>query len=367
MVIYRKYRPQKFADVVGQDHIVEVLTNAIKKDRVAHGYLFIGPRGTGKTTTARILAKALNCKNPANMEPCGICEHCESIQKSAFFNLVEMDAASNRGIEEIRNLKEHVRVSMAEDAWKIFILDEAHSLTKDAAAALLKTLEEPPAKTVFILITTEPEKIISTIKSRLQILPFRHLSLLDIVKRLAQIAKKENINVDENVLKAIALNAEGSMRDAESNLAKIFTLSEGKKHITLEDTKHILGIVDEHLVMKFFDIAVKKDKDALFNFIKTLEEKGIEVKAFIRAFLEYLRKIALIKMAPAAKKELESYLTKEDISIIINHAGSVEEARLLSIVDIFLQALQDVEKYPHPQMALEIAIMKSIHHYETGR
>lgn len=358
MVIYRKYRPQTFADVVGQDHIVEVLTNAIKKDRVAHGYLFIGPRGTGKTSTARILAKALNCKHLKGTEPCGICEHCDAIQKGAFFNLVEMDAASNRGIDEIRNLKEHVRISMAIDAWKVFILDEAHSLTKDAAGALLKTLEEPPEKTVFILITTEPEKIISTIKSRLQILPFRHLLLSDIVKRLMQIAKKEEIEIEENVVKAVALNASGSMRDAESNLAKIFTLSGHKKRITLEEVKHILGVIDEHIVIKFFGVLIKKDRDALFDFIKTIEEKGIEIKVFLRSFLEYLRKVALIKMAPAGKKELETYLTKEDVSFIIHHAEQIQESELLSMVDLFLQALQDIEKYPRAQMALEVAVMK---------
>lgn len=360
MVIYRKYRPQTFSEIVGQDHIVEVLTNAIKKDRVAHGYLFVGPRGTGKTSTARILAKALNCKNLKNAQSCGICENCEAIQKSAFFNLVELDAASNRGIDEIRNLKEHVRVNMSQDGWKIFILDEAHSLTKDASSALLKTLEEPPEKTVFILITTEPEKIVSTIKSRLQILPFKHLFLSDIVKRLTQIAQKEKIEIEENVLKAIALNASGSMRDAESNLAKIFTLSEHKKSIALEEVKSILGIVDEHLVMKFFDILLKKDSESLFDFIKNIEEKGIEIKPFLRAFLEYLRKIALIKMAPAAKKELSSYLTKEDISIIVNHTERIREDNLLSMVDVFLQALQDIEKYPHSQMALEIAVMKTV-------
>lgn len=356
VVIYRKYRPQTFAELVGQNHIVEVLTNAIKQERVAHGYLFVGPRGTGKTSTARILAKALNCKNASSVEPCGLCESCVSIAKGAFFDLIELDAASNRGIEEVRNLKESARVSMSQDNWKVFILDEAHSLTKDAANALLKILEEPPVKTIFILITTEPEKIIATIKSRLQILPFKHLSVTDIIKRLAQIAEKEKIAVDENVIKAIALNAQGALRDAESSLAKALSL--GKKRVSMEDARETLGIIDEHLVMRFFDFLIKKETDKLFDFVRNIGEKGIETKPFVRSLLEYLRKIAVIKAAPSVKETLASQLTKEEISIIIKHAKEIGGKNILSMIEIFLQSLQDVEKYPQGQMALEVAVIK---------
>ncbi|MBI3335912.1 MAG: DNA polymerase III subunit gamma/tau [Candidatus Portnoybacteria bacterium] len=361
-VIYRKYRPQKFSELVGQDHIVEVLTNAIKQGRVAHGYLFIGPRGTGKTSTARILAKALNCKGRSasshSPEPCQTCENCKAISKGVFFDLIELDAASNRGIDEVRNLKESARVSFSREHWKVFILDEAHSLTKDAANALLKILEEPPEKTMFILITTEPEKIITTVKSRLQILPFRNLTIPDIVKRLSQIAKAEEIKIQENVLKVIALNASGSLRDAESNLAKVLSL--GKQLVTLDDVRETLGIIDEHLAMRFCDLLAKKEGEAVFDFLKGLHEKGIEPKAFLRTLLEYLRKLALMKIVPKASEELESYLTKEDISIIIKQAEKLTQNEVLQWVEVFLQALQDVEKYPQSQMALEIAVMKII-------
>jgi len=343
---------------VGQDHIVEVLVNAITKNRVAHGYLFVGPRGTGKTTTARILAKALNCKSRSanSAEPCGECENCKAIGNGAFFDLLEIDAASNRGIDEIRSLKEEVRVSISQDHWKVLILDEAHSLTKDAANALLKTLEEPPPKTTFILITTEPEKIIATVKSRLQILPFKHLTLAAMTKRLTQLATSEGVNVDQNVLKAIALNASGSMRDAESNLAKVLSL--GKKSVGIDDVRQTLGIVDEHVAMRFVDLVLQKNAEAMLDFLVNINEKGIEPKAFLRTLLEYLRKVALLSLAPKAKKELESYLTKEDISIIIKQAGELKPAEILRFIEIFLQALGDVEKYPQSQMALEVAIIK---------
>ncbi len=358
-VIYRKYRPQSFSELVGQDHIVEVLTNAIKKERLAHGYLFIGPRGTGKTSTARILAKTLNClARGEKTEACGKCQNCLAIQRGVFFDLVEMDAASNRGIDEVRSLKENTRVSISQNNWRVFILDEAHSLTKDAANALLKTLEEPPAKTIFILITTEPDKIIPTIKSRLQILPFKHLGLSDITTRLGQLSKKEGIEVEENVLKAIALNASGSLRDAESSLAKV--LSIGKKKLFMDDIRETLGIVDEHLAMRFIDLLIKKESPALFDFLKTLEEKGIEPKPFLKTLLEYLRKVALLKMAPDAKPALEAILTKEDISIIIKQAEKLPTEQILAMVDIFLEALGDVEKYPQSQMALEVAVIKLI-------
>lgn len=359
VVVYRKYRPQTFSELVGQNHIVEVLTNAIAKDRLAHGYLFIGPRGTGKTSTARILAKALNCRaSDKASEPCGKCQNCIAIQKGSFFDLVEMDAASNRGIDEIRMLKENTRVSISQDNWRVFILDEAHSLTKDAANALLKTLEEPPSKTIFILITTEPDKIIPTIKSRLQILPFKHLGIAAIVTRLGQIAKKEAAEIEENVLKAIALNASGSLRDAESSLAKVLSLD--KKKIFMDDIRDTLGIVDEHLAMRFVDLLIKKESPALFDFLKNLDEKGVEPKPFLKTLLEYMRKLVLLKMAPSAKSAFEVVLTKEDISIIIKQAEKLKTEEILAMVEIFLQALADVEKYPQSQMALEVGVIKTL-------
>lgn len=359
-VVYRKYRPQTFGEIVGQDHIVTLLQAAIKEGRVGHGYLFIGPRGTGKTTTARILAKTLNCKKPLTKgklpEPCDVCDTCLAIKNGAFFDLIELDAASHRGIDEVRSLKETIRISFSPDTWKVIILDEAHSLTKDAANALLKTLEEPPARTVFILITTEAEKILPTIKSRLQILPFKNLGIHDIVKRLNQISQKENVHIDENVLKIIALNAAGSLRDAESSLAKVLAL--GKPTITIEDVRDTLGIVDEHLAMRFIGHLIKNDANETLDFIKGLQEKGIDIKPFLKTVLEYLRKVLMICISPATEKELQNYLTKEDVSIIIKQANQLQKDDILRLIEILLQALQDVEKYPIATMGLEVAVIK---------
>lgn len=358
VVVYRKYRPQVFAEIVGQKHIVVLLQAALKQNRLSHGYLFIGPRGTGKTSTARILAKTLNCKNPKDSEPCGKCPNCQAISQNRFFDLIELDAASNRGIEEVRSLKESLRVGFSPDTWKVFILDEAHMLTKEAANALLKMLEEPPTNTLFILVTTEPEKIIPTIKSRLQILPFKHLTVADIVARLSQIAKKEKVDIEETVLKALALNAGGSLRDAESNLAKVLSLD--KKVVKIEDVRETLGIVDEHLAIRFLDYLAKKEGEKTLNFVKGLHEKGIEAKPFLRTLLEYLRKIVVLKLSPATKNEFATYLTKEDIAIMIKQASQVKDAEALHLIEVFLQALEDVEKYPLPYMSLEIAIMKAL-------
>ena len=335
--LYRKYRPQKFDEIVGQDHIVTVLQNALKQGRVAHGYLFTGPRGIGKTTTARILARELNCND---------------------LDLIEVDAASNRGIDEIRALRDSARISTGENSWRVFILDEAHMLTPAASNALLKSLEEPPPQTVFILITTEQDKIMPTIKSRLQILPFKNIALSDIILRLEQIAKKEKVKVDSKVIKAIAINANGGMRDAESNLTKI--LSIGKQVILLEDVRHILGIIDEHLVVKYIEMLFNGYKAKIFDFIKNLVDKGTQEKIFLKSLLEYWRKLILISVNPDIASDIASQLTKEDLTIIIRQAKKASSQILINCAQIFLQSFSDSEKYPEQMMALEIATLQCL-------
>ncbi len=355
--LYRKYRPKTFSEVINQHHICQTLINAIKTNRVAHAYLFSGPRGTGKTSLARIFAKALNCQIPdKEFNPCNECSFCKQINEGKSFDLIEIDAASNRGIDEIRNLKEEIRFGPRYFKYKIIILDEAHMLTKDASNALLKSLEEPPLRTIFILVTTEIQKIIPTIYSRCQRLIFSKLSLRDIIQKLSDIAQKEGFEIDEKSLKAIAIAAKGSIRDGESLLGKIFSL--GKKKIDFKILQEYLGFSDDSALMKLVEIIGKKDKKEALNFINKIGDLGIDFKEFIKNLIHYLRKIALVKTDKNLKEIFSDELTEEEIQVIIRQAEYFDLAKILTIMDELLIAYQNCDKYPIEQMALEIAVIK---------
>jgi len=249
-VLYRKYRPKSFSEIVGQDHVKKVLTNALKMDRVAHAYIFAGPRGTGKTTTARILAKSLNCENRKGAEPCNRCQSCLAIDEGTFMDVVELDAASNRGIDEIRRIREAAGYRPIEGKYKVYIIDEVHMLTKEAFNALLKTLEEPPEHVVFVLATTNLEKVPSTIVSRCQVLEFKNLPENLIFERLKEVSSKEGMEIEEDALRFLARRAEGGMRDALTLLEQVWKFSAGGK-ITLEDVEKALGLIPLDLVRKY--------------------------------------------------------------------------------------------------------------------
>ncbi|MEK7519244.1 MAG: DNA polymerase III subunit gamma/tau, partial [Patescibacteria group bacterium] len=261
LVLYRKYRPQNFSEIIGQEHVVQTLKNALQKGLISHAYLFSGSRGSGKTTIARLLSKAVNCEKLKGSEPCNACSSCKEIQEGRAIDLIEIDAASHRGIDEMRELRDGIKFAPAKSKYKVFIIDEAHQLTKEAANALLKTLEEPPRHAIFILATTEIHKMIPTIISRCQRFDFRKLTIEEIIKRLELLAKKEKVNIEKAALELIALNSGGSLRDAESLLDQVLTFSgvlSGKGQIKAEDIKELLGLVEVRLVSQFCDYLVQK-------------------------------------------------------------------------------------------------------------
>lgn len=356
-VLYRKYRPQTFSQLVNQRAVVQTLTNTLKAGQVAHAYLFTGPRGTGKTTTARLLAKAVNCSKPKGFEPCNECDVCLEINRGKALDVVEIDAASNRGIDDVRRLREEIRFGPQRLKQKVFILDEAHMLTREAANALLKSLEEPPSHTIFILATTEPQKMLATIISRCQRLDFHTFSLHDIIERLAFIAKAEKLKVDERALRAMAVNAKGALRDAESILGKVLSLA-GAKAITFDEVRSILGIVDQHLAVKLTGFLAKKATKEALAFIASSVQSGVNSREFLKTFIEYLRKLALVRADEALLAQFKDEFTQEEAALLAKQAKEFALADILRALDICLEELGVIEYYPLEQMALEVAIMK---------
>ncbi len=354
LVIYRKYRPQTFAEVVGQDHVVKTLVNAIKDNRIAHAYLFAGPRGTGKTTVARILAKAVNCLDNSSYEPCNKCESCLEIMNGRALDLIEIDAASNRGIEEIRELKERIRFVPSRNKYKVFVIDEAHQLTKEAVNALLKTLEEPPAHAIFILATTEPHKMLPTILSRVQRFDFRKFSLPDIIERLKIIAQKEGVKISEKALRIIALNSEGHMRDAESMLGQVIAFC-GDKEITTEDIENILGIVDVNLAIKFVDLLANKKLNEALIFIDKFVNQGYDLIQFTESIINYARKLLLLRVERRMSDLIKEELSPEQLNTAIKQSEQFSLEEISKIIEIFINALYQMKHSTFPQIDFELA------------
>jgi len=357
LVIYRKYRPQKFSEIVGQEHIVKTLLSALNSGKIAHAYLFAGPRGTGKTTIARLLAKAVNCLDSSTLEPCNKCDSCLEINENRAIDLIEIDAASNRGIEEIRELRERIRFTPMKSKYKVFVIDEAHQLTKEAFNALLKTLEEPPAHAIFILATTEPYKMLPTIISRVQRFDFKKFSLPEILERLDGILKKEKIKADKKALRIIAINAEGHMRDAESMLGQVIAFC-GNKEIKIKDVENILGIVDINLAIKFIDLlADKKSKEAL-AFIDKFINQGYDLVQFIQSLITYSRKLLLIRVNKDLSKLIKQELSAEQLNTAIKQAGKFSIEELSKMIEIFIETLFKMKRSSFPQIEMELAILE---------
>ena len=351
-VFYRKWRPQTLAEVVGQEHIIRMLHNALESGRVAHAYLFCGPRGTGKTSTGRILAKAINCLSGGKGEPCNACEMCQAVTKGSALDVIEIDAASNRGIDDIRELRERVKFAPTSARYKVYIIDEVHMLTTDASNALLKTLEEPPPHVIFVLATTEPHKLLPTILSRCQRFDFRRLSHNMVVSKLMRVCQEEGITIEPQGLGLIAKSVSGSLRDAENLLQQLFVYY-GEKIDTCQ-VEDILGITTDFRVRELVSQIVEKDIAAGLATINSVVGDGLDLVQFNRGLVEYLRNILLVKSGAAASVDLAS----EDVAEIRALADGISVENIVESLKLFGQV--DLRSKDYSSLPLEIALVESI-------
>lgn len=358
LVIYRKYRPQTFSEVIGQEHIVRTLTSALSMDRIGHAYLFCGPRGTGKTTMARLLAKSLNCEKRQGFEPCNQCASCHAINEGRALDLIELDAASNRGIDEIRLLRDGIKFSPTQAKHKIFIIDEAHMLTREAFNALLKTLEEPPAYAFFVLVTTEAYKMLPTIVSRCQRFDFTKIPLEQVKQSLLTIADKEGFKMEPAAAGLIAQTAQGYLRDGQSILAKILTVADVKKTITVDDVQALLGLPDYQNVIQLADfLSTGKTKEAIL-LVNALADGGYDLSQFAKLFLAWLRQMAVLKVDPELRELAMSHLTNEQFVVILGQSKALTQPQILQAIELFSHAEAKTKMSFLPQMPLEIAIIE---------
>jgi len=356
--LYRKYRPLTFSDVIGQTHIVQTLSNAITHGRIGHAYLFTGPRGTGKTTLARIFARAVNCQNPNGAEPCLKCELCKNITDGRSLDIFEIDAASNTGVDNIRELRENVKFPPSQAKYKVYIIDEVHMLSAGAFNALLKTLEEPPAHVIFILATTEIHKVPETIISRCQRYDFARLPVDNIIKKLSLIAKSEKIEIEKDALEMIAISAEGGMRDAESLLSQIMSLED--KKITAKEVEEILGTSQRQSLESLVGQILAKNTTGAIELINNLSQEGYDLDVFNKSLLNYLRQLMLTSVDKRLSKLFSFELTKEQADHLAEQTENQNPKKILFIIQCFVDIQGKIKSSFIPQLPLEMAIIKAI-------
>jgi len=348
-VFYRRWRPQTLAEVVGQEQVTQTLHNALSSGHISHAYLFCGPRGTGKTSTGRILAKAVNCLSNGKGEPCNTCSMCQAITEGRALDVIEVDAASNRGIDEIRDLREKVNYAPNQARYKVYIIDEVHMLTKEASNALLKTLEEPPPYIIFILATTEVHKVLPTTLSRCQRFDFRRISQADVVSKLTRICSTEGIHMESEALRLIAKAATGSLRDAE-NLLEQLTTYYGTE-IELQQVQTILGITGDWRAKELVKHIINNDVSAGMVTINSVNSDGLDLRQFNRELVEYLRGLLLIKTGSDEAIDF----TAEDITELKDLAARASLSRILKAVKLFGQLELGFDNYS--TLPLELALV----------
>lgn len=356
LALYRKYRPQTFEDVVGRDAIVRTLKNQIVSGRIGHSYLFCGTRGTGKTTIAKIFAKAVNCEHPVDGSPCGVCPTCRAIAQDADLNVVEMDAASNNGVDDVRGIIDQVSYSPTQGRYRVFIIDEVHMLSPAAFNALLKTLEEPPAYAIFILATTEPNRLPVTILSRCQRYDFGRLPIRVIEDRLQEVCKREGLNCEEKALRYIASAADGSMRDGLSILDQCNAFNYGNEILTYDKTLEILGAVDTSVFSQLFQCIHQSHPAKALDILDEILAQGRELVQFVTDFIGYLRNVMLLKSSEEIADSLD--VSSDHLQLMLQDARSSELEEDIRYINVFSQLTEQIRYSANRRILTEAAIIR---------